>query len=221
MVAIKEGETDLVLVAMQLDEQLGGRGLPLHEMEIIAFYHPEEETCRLVGKAVVMRIMKSEEPEEKKAAKLSYVSTETRYHMEAREDAGKALCAILKNAGTWERLCSIAIDSCYPTKTRDMAASDFLDNPGGEGVAAVLGCAGVSEKLREEKGFMIVREAMERGDRALIERLGAVGGLPRMLEVCVRSIVGPHARKPPFAKERNDPSKKGLLGVISTEPGKK
>jgi len=48
-----------------------------------------------------------------------------------------------------------------------------------------------------------------------------MGGLPRMLEVCVRSIVGPHARKPPFAKERNDPPKKGLLGVLSTEPGKK
>jgi len=221
MVVVGEGETDLVLIAMHLDEQLGDRPLPFNEMEIIAFYHPEEETRMLVGKAIVRQALRSKEPGERKAAKFSYVSTEPRYHLEAREDAGKALCGMIRDAKAWEKSYSIAIDGRYPMETRDMAASDFLDNSNQDGcIAAILGCAGISEKLRDDKGFMIVREAMERGDRALIEKLGAVGGLPRMLEVCVRSIVGPHARKPPFAKEAG-PEQQDFRRWIGNGQGKK
>ena len=223
MAAIEMNEAELVVLAIDLEVRLGNGALPLHEMQIIALYHPEEETRMLLGKAIVRRILKSDAPEERKAAMLSAISKEGKCHIEAREDAGKALCEIIRKACAWEKSYSIAMDSNYPPETRNMTASDFLDNSEGhEGIAAVLGCTGVSEKLREEKGFMIVREAMERGDRALIEKLGAMGGLPRMLEVCVRSIVGPHARKPPFAKERkSEPPQRNLLSVLSTVPGKK
>jgi hypothetical protein len=160
-----------------------------------------------VGKAIVRRALKSDEPEEGKAAKLSDVSTDERYHMEAREDAGKALCEIIRKAGAWENSYSIAMDYRYPMETRDMAASDFLDNwAGNEGIAAILGCAGIAEKVREDRGFRIVKEALERGNRELIDIIGAEKGMPPMLALYLRSITGNGSGNPRFAKERkSDP----------------
>jgi hypothetical protein len=170
-------------------------------MQIIALYHPEEETRMLLGKAIVRRILKSDAPEERKAAMLSAISKEGKCHIEAREDAGKALCEITRKAKNWEKSYSMAMDSNYPPETRNMAASDFLDNADGhKGIATVLGCAGISEKLREEKGFGIVKEALDNGNTALSESIRAEKGLPQMLALYLNKMFG--AARPRFAKER-------------------
>jgi hypothetical protein len=222
MVAIGMDEVEMVVLAIDLDKRLGNGMLPLHEIAIIAQYHPEDETKMLIGKAMARRILQSDAPEERKAAMLSGISTECKCHIEAREDAGKALCEIIRKAKNWEKSYSIAMDSNYPPETRNMAASDFLDNSDGmEGVSAVLGCTGVSEKLREEKGFRIVRDALEKGNRALIETIRAEKGKPPMLALYIRSIIGNGSGNPRFAKERkSDPPQKSLLGVLSAT-GKK
>ncbi|MCX6769001.1 MAG: hypothetical protein NTY83_04155 [Candidatus Micrarchaeota archaeon] len=218
MVTVDAKEADMVFVAMQLDKQLEEKVLPLHEMQIIALYHPEEETQKLAGKAIVTRILKSDEPEKVKAARLSGVSTDLGYHIEAREGAGKALCEIIRKAGAWEKSYSMAMDSNYPPETRAMAASDFLDNSKEkEGVAAILGCLGISEKMREERGFKIVRDALENGNMALVERIGAYAGLPLMLALYIKSITGSGAGNPRFAKERkSSPPPRDLFGALET-----
>ena len=223
MAVVDAKEADMVLVAMQLDEQLGDRVLPFHEMQIIAFYHPEEETRRLVGKAIVRQALKSDEPEERKAAKLSDVSTDARYHAEAREDAGKALCGIIRKAGTWEKAYSIAIDSRYPKETRETAASDFLDNAGGkEGTAAILGCSGISGNVRQDKGFRVVKEALEAGNRELIVRIAAQKGIPGMLALYIRNMVGNGAGSPRFGKERiSESPPKDMKEALEALPRKK
>ena len=181
---------------------LGKGALPLNEMQIIALYHPEEETRRLSGKAVVKRILKSDAPEERRAAMLSAISKEGKCHIEAREDAEKALCEITGKAKNWEKSYSMAMDPNYPPETRNMAASDFLDNADGHtGIATVLGCAGISEKLREAKGFRIAREAIDNGNTALVEKIRAERLLPQMLALYLTKMFGAGER-PRFGKER-------------------
>lgn len=205
MAAVDEKEANMALIATDLDRQLRDRALPFDKIQIIAFCHPEEETRRLVGKAIVSRVLKSDEPEERKAAELSDVSTNEKYHMEAREDAGKALCGIIRKAGNWEKSYQIAMDARRPPETRAMAALDFLDkSDDNEGIAAILGCGGISEKVREEKGFRIVKDALEKGNRGLVERIGSERGLPPMLAICIRSIIGNSSVKP-FARESVEP----------------
>lgn len=212
MGAIEMNEAELVLIAMDLEKQLGARAVPLHEMQIIAFYHPEEETRMLAGKAIVRRIAASGEPDEKKAALLSAIAMEGKCHMEAREDAGRALCGIIRKAGWWDRAFSVAMGNGYPGQARAVAAADFLNNSQDENrIAAVLGCREISENVREANGFMIVREALEKGNSALVARIAKERGLPQMLALYIKSITG-QARQG-FARE-NAGRKEALAAAL-------
>jgi len=223
MAAIEMNEAELVVLAMKLDGQLGNGILPLHEMQIIAFYHPEEETRRLVGKAIVRCILKSDAPDDRKAAILSGISKECKCHIEAREDAGKALCEIIRKAGTWEKAYSIAMDSNYPPEIRTMAASDFLDNSDGKaGIATVLGCIDISEKVREVKGLSIVGEALDRGNWALVDRIVAEKGIPPILAIYIKSRTRSGAGNPRFGKGRiSEPPPEDMTQALERLPTKR
>ena len=215
MPAIDMDEAELVLLAMDLERQLGERALPLHEMQMIALYHPEEETRKLAGKAAVRRIAGSDAPEERKEAMLSAIAQEGKCQIEAREDAGKALCALIRKGGAWEKVYAVAMGDFYPPETRATAASDFLCNSNGaEGTAEVLGCMEIKENVREANGVIAVREALERGDRALLERIAAEKGLPQMLSLYIKSIIGRGGKSPKFGKEKvSEPPPGDRLGA--------
>ncbi len=199
---IREDEADLVGVAMDLDVKLGqGRDIPHIEMKIIAVYHPEKETRRLVGKVMVTKLVHGNAPAEKRLGELKAIAVEERCHPEVRADACAVLRRVLSEQERGEELASMALDGRYPKKGReDFASAYFLSQEiEQEKALEILGCADLGEEFRQSEGMRIVDRGLARDEPALISRIAEDKRMPSMLKVYARSALG---RGGGFPKER-------------------
>lgn len=202
MDAVGENEAGLVIRAMELDEKLGrGERIPFYEMGIVAAFHPEEETRRMVGKAMVVQVLHGAQGGERKLDNLRRIATEGRNHADARADACTILRRVLSEQGKWGELASMALDGRYPKKGREDFASAYFSSPemGIEKALGMLGCVDLGEEFRQNEGMRLVDRGLQAGEITLARRIAEEGKMPSMLKVYARSALGKGGR---FPKER-------------------
>ncbi|MEW5996962.1 MAG: hypothetical protein AB1657_05205 [Candidatus Micrarchaeota archaeon] len=216
----KEDDGRLAIAAMELDGQMeNGRWLPIADMRVVAAHHPEEETRRLVGKAMVVRLVHGSEPADRRIESLREMTTGEKYHREAREDACTVLRRVLSEQGNWDELALMALDNRLPKRGREDLASAYLSCPAvEEGMALeILRCVDLNEEFRQNEGMRLVDRAPK--ESGIARKIADGEGMPAMLRVYAKSALGKGSGD--FSEERkHGPPNMGLFGMFSTN-GKK